>query len=203
MPAHDDTTTTPDPAPRAAADEAARAADEAAAEDEPRELLLMRAGGLAFALYAGEVETVVPWSRPAPLPHAPAAVLGVVSARGRMRTVLDPAGLLREAAPSAVVAAGADAVSGGEASADAAGTAAQSFDFVACLRGDEQLALAFESAERSHLPAGEPLAPHDPADLPARGRLARGGETVFLLDPSKLFAAAVRGTERRRTRRAR
>jgi chemotaxis signal transduction protein len=167
MPAHDDMTVNDGEAGHEAA-------------GEPVELLLMRAGHLLFAVRAAEVETVTPWSRPAPLPHAPAAVLGVVSARGRMRTVLDPARLLE----------------GGDEQAE------MTYDFVACLRGDEQLALAFESAERAHLGADELEAPPTDAVGPVHGSFARGVETVLVLDSSKLFAAAVRGTERRRPRRA-
>jgi len=151
----------------------------------------MRAGSLLFAVYTEEVETVVPWSRPSPLPHAPAAVLGVVPARGRMRTVLDPVPLLRGMGRPSAVDEGGDAA------------AREAYGFVACLRGDEQLALAFESAERAHLGAGEPPGAGSPDDLPARGAFERGGETVLLLDPAQLFAAALRGTERRRPRRAR
>src|ERR687893_1631183 len=62
--------------------------------DAARAVLLLRAGGLAFAVYADECECVTPWAEPAPLPHAPATVLGVAPVRGRMRTVLDPARLL-------------------------------------------------------------------------------------------------------------
>ena len=63
------------------------------ARDKSRALLLLRAGGLAFAVYAEECECVTPWAEPAPLPHAPGTVLGVASVRGRMRTILDPARL--------------------------------------------------------------------------------------------------------------
>ena len=146
-----------------------------------RALLLLRAGGLAFALYAEECECVTPWAEPAPLPHAPAAILGVVPVRGRMRTVLDPArlsetpGLTQERRPAAHA-------------------------FIASLTGDEQLALACESSEPSALDAGDYLSPPDAPAFPARGTFRRGGETVHLLDPSRLFEAAMSGTERRRQR---
>jgi chemotaxis signal transduction protein len=154
-------------------------------EDEsgPSELLLMRAGGLAFAVRADEAETVVPWSRPARLPGAPPSVLGVVSVRGRMRTVLDPVLLLGACGP---------AVAGAEAS-DAEP------HFIAPLRGDEQLALAFEHAERFFADSSD-LAPAPDAGLPVRGALRRGPEVVYLLDPSKIFDAALRGSDRRRRR---
>src|SRR5215208_660998 len=90
-------------------------------------LLLLRAEGLAFAIYADECECVTPWAEPAPLPHAPAAVLGVAPVRGRMRTVLDPARLLETSGLSDERRAAAHA-------------------FIVSLAGDEQLALACESS---------------------------------------------------------
>lgn len=142
---------------------------------EPRELLLMRAGAHAFAVYADEAEGVTPWREPVPLPRAPAAVLGVVSVRGRMRTVLDPAALLGAGAESE----GADAPL-----------------YVVALRGDEQLALAVTHAERAAPPEAPPAPPDPPAPF-LRGTLAH---SVHLLDPTRLFDAATRGAERRRPR---
>src|SRR5215218_8140746 len=110
---------------------------------EGRALLLLRAGGLAFAVYAEECECVTPWAEPAPLPHAPAAILGLVPVRGRMRTVLDPArlsessGLTPERGPAAHA-------------------------FIASLAGDEQLALACESSAPATLSAGEDISPPAP-----------------------------------------
>ena len=152
-----------------------------AAHGEEREALLMRLGGLAFAVYADECECVTPWAEPAPLPHAPAAVLGVMSVRGRMRTVLDPArlfetlGLGLEGAPA-------------------------EYGFVASLRGDEQLALVFEAGSRAALTPGDLRPPADSPPLPVQATCSREGETVYLLDPSRLFDAAMSGTERRRRR---
>lgn len=149
--------------------------------DVGRALLLLRAGGLAFAVYAEECECVTPWAEPAPLPHAPAPVLGVAPVRGRMRTVLDPArllessGLRHEGRPAAHA-------------------------FVASLAGDEQLALACESSAPSTLNADDHLSPPDSPAFPARGTFRRGEETVHLLDPARLFEAAMSGTERRRQR---
>ena len=149
--------------------------------DKPRAVLLLRAGGLAFAVYAEECECVTPFAEPAPLPHAPAAVLGVASVRGRMRTVLDPArlfettGLGREHPPSAHA-------------------------FAASLRGEEQLALACDTPEPATLDADEPISPAASPAFPAHGTFQRDGETVHLLDPARLFDAAMQGTERRRQR---
>ena len=146
--------------------------------DGGRALLLLRAGGRAFAVYADECECVTPWTEPAPLPHAPAAVLGVASVRGRMRTVLDPSRLL---GPS---------VQGHE----------QRHAFIASLTGDEQLALACESSAPLTLNVDDELSTSDSSTLPTRGTFQHGGETVHLLDPSRLFDAAMSGTERRRQR---
>lgn len=174
----------------------------AAARDTGREALLMRAGGLAFAVYADECECVTPWAEPAPLPHAPAAVLGVVSVRGRVRTVLDPARLFDS--PARAAADPADA-------ADAAARRPTGPRLIASLAGDEQLALAVESSDAFSLSDASvpPDAPGPPADEapaaspapPARAAFARGGETVHLLDPARLFDAAMAGSERRRQRR--
>lgn len=146
-------------------------------------MLLMRAGGLAFAVYADECESVTPWAEPAPLPHAPAAVLGVVSVRGRMRTVLDPARL-------------------SEASGLGHDVRPHTHAFIASLAGDEQLALALETYEPAALNAGDETTPPGSAALPARAAFLSRGETVYLLDPSRLFDAAMSGTERRRQRTA-
>ena len=149
--------------------------------DEHRQLLLMRAGAHAFAVYADEADGVVAWREPAPLPHAPPAVVGVVGVRGRMRTVLDPAALpgLPTTTPDGEV---------GEAA----------HRFVVVLRGDEQLALAVSDAEPCALPID--LAPTDPPAPFIRAALRHGADTVYLLDPAHLFAAATHGTERRRQR---
>jgi chemotaxis signal transduction protein len=150
--------------------------------NETRELLLLRAGGHAFAVYADEAEGVAAWHGPAPLPHAPAAVLGVVSVRGRMRTVLDPAALL---APRA-------------ASEGAPAEAAPRF--LVALRGDEQLALAAAHTERVNAAPHELAAPDEPPAPFLRCTLLHAGQPVHLLDPSRLFDAAMQGSERRRQR---
>ena len=149
--------------------------------DGGRALLLLRAGGVAFAVYADECECVTPWSEPAPLPHAPATVLGVAPVRGRMRTVLDPARLFETSGSSHERRPSEPAL-------------------IASLNGDEQLALAVETSAAATLHAGDELSPPDPPALPTRGTFERDGETVHLLDPARLFDAAMSGTERRRQR---
>ena len=157
-----------------------------APEEAPgrRELLLMHRAGRAFAVYGEEADAAVEGRRPAPLPNAPRAVLGVVPVRGRMRTVIDPAAIAEPTAEEEEEATTRDAATPA---------------FVVTLRGDEQLALACERAERVEAaPApdagGDPPAPH------VRATFSLGPLRVTLLDPSRLFEAAMRGTERRRHR---
>lgn len=155
--------------------------DRTTTRDAGRALLLLRAGGLAFAVYAEECECVTPWAEPAPLPHAPATVLGVAPVRGRMRTVLDPARIFESSGPAHEARPAPHA-------------------FIASLAGDEQLALACESSATFFLNADDHLSPSESPASPTRGRFQRGAETVHLLDPARLFEAAMSGTERRRQR---
>ena len=149
---------------------------------DEREVLMMRLGGLAFAVYADEYECVTDWAEPAPLPHAPAAVLGVVPGRGRMRTVINAARLFE------TLGLEFDRVP-------------DEYGFIVSLVGDEQLALAFRMGRPVPLTPDDFAPPPDPPPpLPVRATFRRYGETVYLLDPARLFDAAMSGTERRRRR---
>lgn len=151
---------------------------------ERRGLCVLRAGGRTFAVYAEEVEAVAEDLRPAPLPFAPPTVLGVVALRGRARTLIDPAALTR-----------AD----GESPPSRPADDGEGFAVVA-LRGDEQLALAAVTVEPSVEVAAGDIA-SGVADEPfALGVVRLGQVTALLIDPSKIFEAAMRGTERRRKR---
>ena len=152
---------------------------------ETRELFVLTAGGRAFAVRAEEAEGVAEGLAPAPLPHAPAAVLGVVSLRGRMRTLLYPPALFSQT---------------GELE-DASASAPR---FAVALRGDEQLALAADSVEgpvtfNVTFNTDSPSPPDSP-DSTLAAALEHEGRRVQLLDSSRLFDAAMRGTERRRPR---
>jgi chemotaxis signal transduction protein len=149
--------------------------------DTSRAVLLMRAGGFRIAVYADECECVTPWAEPAPLPDAPGTILGVVPVRGRMRTVLDPARLLEPT---------------GHTHEHPTATHA----FIVSLVGDEQLALACEESTPSTLNADEELSLPLSPSLHTRATFRRDGETIHLLDPARLFDAAMSGTERRRQR---
>jgi len=175
--------------------------------DETRELLLMRAGGHAFAVRADEADGAAQQCpRPTPLPHAPRAVLGVVCVRGRMRTVLDPLALVNaRAEPDAADGGERDAARGGETRSDEAlhdemADVEEARPLVVALRGDEQLALAVERVEGIVRVPAEALAPPRRPPRPLRATLEHEGARVHVLDPSQLFDAAMQGTERRRPR---
>ncbi|HVG28693.1 MAG TPA: chemotaxis protein CheW [Pyrinomonadaceae bacterium] len=178
------------------------------------EMFVLRAGRRLFAVPAEEVEATAAGLVPAPLPFAPPSVLGVVSVRGRVHTVLDPLRLVRadEKRADASVSRDAD-VSAPRATNEAAdGNDAAGADgapdqtsvttprlFVA-IRGDEQLALACDAAGDSIRVARERVTPHADALSPALGTFEHEGSLVTLLDTSRLFEAAMQGTDRRRKR---
>jgi hypothetical protein len=186
------------------------------------ELFVLRAGRRLFAVPAAEVEATAEGLVPAPLPFAPPSVVGVVSVRGRVHTVLDPLRLPRADQPRADSTASHDAdASGSHATNDATdGNDAKGADgtpdqtsvtsphqtsmtpprlFVA-LRGEDQLALACDAAEDSIRVARARLTPPADARSPALGTFEHAGSLVTLLDTSRLFEAAMLGTERRRKR---
>jgi chemotaxis signal transduction protein len=156
---------------------------------ETRDLFVLSAGGQLFAVSAAETDGVAEGLTPARLPHAPPSVLGVVSVRGRMRTVLYPPALVADA-PDPQTHARADSTS-----------AAPRF-FVA-LRGDEQLALAADAVEGIVTVNAESLDPLNTSDAhgpPLGATLEHEGRRLRLLDASRLFDAAMRGADRRRPR---
>jgi chemotaxis signal transduction protein len=111
------------------------------------------------------------------------AVLGVVSVRGRILTLLDPLALLDEQRAIAHTQ--------------------RAPAFILALRGDEQLALAVDSAESLREINADEIRP--PATF-AEAKLAHGifqdeEASVVILDVAQLFAAAVEGMEYRRRRR--
>jgi chemotaxis signal transduction protein len=153
----------------------------AAEQRERRDLLVMRVGGARLlGVFADEAGSVTEWREPTPLPRAAGAVLGVVSIRGLMLTVLDPLQLL------------------GEPSANGSPRPA----FIVALRGDEQLALAVDRAEgiEEIFPDEiEPLTRSAGSSI-LSGLLQHGRELIAVLDTGELFAAAMQGEERRRRR---
>jgi len=161
-----------------------------ASDDAPRRrLFVMRTGARFFAVYADEVEATSENSTPTPLPFAPAPVHGVVSQRGRILTLIDPLPLLPGAAPT-----GAQTFA-----PHATRTAAP---FVVSLKGDEQLALRVESVEHDVelYDTETDAAPGASGASLLRRTIAYGAHAVALIDPARLFDAAMQGVERRRRR---
>jgi purine-binding chemotaxis protein CheW len=152
-------------------------------ERERRELLVARCGERLIAVFADEADHVIAWKPPSPLPNAPKSVLGVVSVRGRISTLLDPLSLLGER----------------RAAGDDQGT---TFDFIITLRGEEQLALAVERAERIIEIFADDVKPlgSSSGTTVVRGLLQTEGQLVAVLNVRELFTAAIEGTERRRKR---
>ncbi len=153
------------------------------AEPQLRDLLSFSAGGYTFGIFADEVEGTAEAKRPAPLPFAPAAVLGVVSVRGRMLTALDPVAL---------------------ANGEPLDWPAE-LPFIIALRGDEQLALAATGLGETITIAMadiEPplLAATDENHDVIEGISRHAGHEITILRIEHLFAAAVQRRERRRRR---
>jgi serine/threonine protein kinase/chemotaxis signal transduction protein len=143
------------------------------------ELMVARVGAKRIALMANEVDTIVDWRAPLPLPNAPAAILGVVNVRGRMLTLLDPRALIGEEKKRRPLA--------------------QPVSIIA-LRGDEQLALAVNSVEGSiEAEIEEKVSTAENGSAVCGVAHVEQG-TITVLDARELFAAATRSAERRRQR---
>jgi chemotaxis signal transduction protein len=147
--------------------------DGTAITNTTRDVRIMFAGSCCFGVFADEIEAIADWRKPAPLPDAPAGVLGVASIRGRMLTVLEAAmlfGPAPAAAPGKIVA----------------------------LRGEEQVALAVSSTgDLIEIASGELGAAGGNGAL-ILGVISRGEQSIAVLDSKQLFAQAMRGRERRR-----
>jgi chemotaxis signal transduction protein len=148
-----------------------------------RDLFLFTAGGRTFAVASAEVDGTAEAKKPTPLPQAPASILGVVYARGRMLTLVDPA-----------------AVTSGEPL-----TWPPLIPAIISLRGDEQLALAAESLGEAITVSSLDIAVSDPESESetspvVAGVLRHGGQKITILDPGELFNVAVQRKDRRRRR---
>ncbi|HKC62681.1 MAG TPA: protein kinase [Pyrinomonadaceae bacterium] len=145
-------------------------------------LTVARMGTLRVAVLADEVDVVADWRAPVPLPGAPSSVLGVVSVRGRMLTVLDPAALLGE---------------------ESNGHTNNPPSFIIALRGDEQLAIAADSVDNIIETDVQEIAASDEnvTNGVVRGIAHIEQDSVTVLETKELFDAAMRGAERRRQRK--
>jgi purine-binding chemotaxis protein CheW len=144
-----------------------------------RDLIIARCGTVSFGVFADEAEAIIDWKTPIPLPRSPSAIVGVISARGRILTILDPIELLDDAQKDAFET-----------------------NLVIGLRSDEQLGLAVEQVERIvEVVLDDVLRPTvADQDMLVQGEVQVGDALIRILDTSALFAAATRGAARRRQR---
>jgi chemotaxis signal transduction protein len=146
-------------------------------EQQPRMFQLFSFAGAQFAVFADEVMTIAEWREPAVLPHAPAAILGIVSIQGRMLTVLELSQLLEQQQRS------------------------NSPSHILALRGDEQLALAIDApGETVEFGAGDFEAVAETDGKLIAGVINRNMVKIKILNVKELFPAAIQGRERRRRR---
>src|SRR6266404_6339112 len=146
-------------------------------EQHPRTLQIFSSGSARFAVFADEVMTISEWREPAPLPHAPAAVLGVVSIQGRMLTVLDLSHLLEKPHRS------------------------KNSSHILALRGDDQLALAITKPGDIIADDEGNFEAATEADGKLIGRVIKHkGDGINVLNLKELFPTAIQGRERRRRR---
>jgi chemotaxis signal transduction protein len=139
-------------------------------------LLLLRLGSLKLAVDSDQVLATCEWLVPTPLPFAPEPVKGIISIDGRMFTVLEIGQLFGEVPSGARKA-------------------------IVVFRGDEQLALAIDSAETEVEVSGNDIsnAPEGVART-IRGVWHHNGEQIQVLQINELFSSAIQGRERRRRR---
>lgn len=139
-------------------------------------------GDRTFAVFVEHVEGTTEGKTPAVLPHAPAAVLGVIYARGHMLTVLDPVAIVT-----------------GEAH-----VWSEVLPCVIVLRGDEQLALAADASRDAVTVAGADIERIEHESEEPTGAIlgvaTYAGEEITVLNVDQLFAAVIRRKERRRRR---
>jgi chemotaxis signal transduction protein len=147
-----------------------------------RSLRLFTTGARHFAIFEDQIATIAEWHEPAPLPHAPDSVIGVLGIQGRMLTVLD---LARMSAREPAAVRPQDN---------------NEHRYILALRGDEQLALAIDEL-------GEKIeTPDNILDIKSEGdRLVlavfkRAGMEISIIDVKQLFPTAIQGRERRRRR---
>jgi chemotaxis signal transduction protein len=149
-------------------------------DDSSIRLRTFRAGTQRFGILEEEIATIAEWRSPAPLPHAPSSVLGVVSIEGRMLTVLDPAQLLDETPLQNGLSA---------------------WNSIVALRGDEQLALAVEQELGAiEMTGSSPQSAPVADNRVVRSVLRERDQTINIIDVKELFPTAMRGCERRRRR---
>ncbi len=144
-------------------------------EKDSKQIQLFSAGGVGYGVAAADVLAIVDWRQPASLPHAPDAVLGVVSIHGRMFTVVDLSKLTEttheDGAPTRILA----------------------------LRGDEQLALAINEPGEV-VKRGQGESAQQINRVLVSEVVKHNGTDITILDIKELFPIVIQGRERRRRR---
>jgi chemotaxis signal transduction protein len=123
------------------------------------------------------ITTVVDWTEPTQLPFGPRAILGVICVQGRMFTVLDLVRLLRPETEAVTTAR-----------------------LIVALRGDEQLALAVDTAETIDVPLTNIRSADQNTTGLFRESLMHAGRDWQILNVDELFNSLAQGRERRRRR---
>ncbi len=141
-------------------------------------LQLFHVGSRQFAIQESEIATVADWRPPAPLPHAPPAVLGIVSLQGRMLTVLDL----------------------GKITEGDNGAANGTPQHIIALRGDEQLALAADDISGKLETSDVSFETRADVSGVTLGVLDHQGEQIGIVNVKALFSSAIQGRERRQRR---
>lgn len=145
---------------------------------EQREVLVVQAGRYLLGVFTENVSGVAAGMTPAPLPRAPAPVLGVMAFRGRFLTVIDPLPLLGDPSHASTPA------------------------IVLALTGEEQLAIAADASRGAVQLSYREIELTEPGAGPeiVYGTLQRADEQIHILNVSRLFDATMQQQERRRRR---
>lgn len=138
-----------------------------------RQLRLIQAGASKCGVFNDQIAAVTDWIEPAPLPYAPASILGVVSIQGRMLTVVDLHALL------------ADGFASNETP-----------QRIIALRGDEQLAVAVDEVNNTIDVDDFKIA----TDGQLVQAMKHNDLEILVLNIHELFSTAIHGRERRRRR---
>lgn len=145
--------------------------------NDTTEFLLFQAAARWFAVAKEEVADIAEQRPVTKLPFAPPAVLGIVSVRGRILTVLCPLALM-ETKPEKL----------------------STVPVVIALCGDEQLALAADRCgEPVNITANE-IHDDDAPMAATRRSFVYQGQRVTVFEPARLFSTALAGLDRRRRR---
>ena len=146
-------------------------------DPQRRELLVIQSREHLLGIFTEHVAGIANGKVPAPLPRAPASVLGVIAFRGRMLTVIDPLLLM-----------GDSGIAG-------------SPTIIVALSGEEQVAIIADSSCGAIQISAADIegVDEDNAGI-ISGTLRRESELIEIIDVSRLFGATMQQRERRRRR---